>query len=41
MEASNTDSETLSTFNEKKRFDDSDEWSENETESPAGVADTM
>ena len=41
MEASNTDSETLSTFNEKKWFDDSDEWSENETESPAGVADTM
>ena len=25
----------------KKWFDDSDEWSENETESPAGVADTM
>ena len=25
----------------KKWFDDSDEWSENETESPAGVADSM
>ena len=39
MEASNTDSETLSSFNEEKRCADSDEWSENE--SPAGVTDTM
>ena len=41
MEACNTDSETLSTFNEEKRCDDNDEWSKNETESPAGVTDTM
>ena len=39
MEASDTDSETLSTFNQEKRCDDSDEWSENE--SPAGVTGTM
>ena len=41
MEASNIESETLSTFNEEKWFDDSDEWSQNETEFPAGVTDTM
>ena len=41
VEASNTDSETLSTFKEENWFDDSDEWSENEIESPAGVADSM
>ena len=43
VEASNTDSETLpvSTFNEEKWCDVSDEWSENETESPAGVTHTM
>ena len=41
VEASNTDSETLSTFNDEKRCDDIDEWSENETESPAGVTDTV
>ena len=41
MEASNTDSETLSTFNEEQWCDDSDVWSENETESPAGVTDTI
>ena len=35
------DSETLSTFNEEKWCDDSDDWSENETECPAGVTDTM
>ena len=32
---------TLSTFNEEKQCDDSDKWIENETESPAGVTDTM
>ena len=43
VEASSTDSETLpvSTFNEEKRCDVSDEWSENETESPAGVTHNM
>ena len=41
VEASNTDSETLSTFNDEKRCDDIDEWSENEAESPAGVTDTV
>ena len=30
VEASNTDSETLSTFNDEKQCDDIDEWSENE-----------
>ena len=33
--------QTLITLNEEKGCDDSDELSENETESPAGVTDTM
>ena len=41
VEPSNTNSETLSTYNEEKRCNDSDEWSENETESPASVTDTL
>ena len=40
VEASNIESETLSSYNEEKRGDDSDEWSENETESPADMEET-